>query len=377
VELALLNEIYRRVKGDLNVEVVGRIVNRPPNDECDESIPLDLFADSVIEGDVADSITGYVYYTGKVGRKNDYAIATTLCKKEKREYSLNVFAYKDPFGGENCEVTDYLDLFGCTTDSDDPMCCTFTFIPSKSSTYVFEVSFAYDSDRTNGGSFNMTTSVKRSEYLVLVDAKADSLINVLEDYLSYQVIPTSSLNIEAKFDSTVQSVRMTFDNPKLSFCEKVVPYSVFGDKKGNYTEVAIPLGSHVVTATSYSNPSCTGPIGKRLNQTFYVIGCDVGYFLTESTNDEERYLFDGENDVASCQFNIRAILSCGFVPNVVKLDLRNQKSGKVVQSRNDFKYPYTLYRDGSYGTLRRGSKYTITSTIDGIYHPSEITLVCS
>ncbi len=64
--------------------------------------------------------------------------------------------------------------------------------------------------------------------------------------LSYSSI---NLNIRASFESEIKSARIGFDNPRRNFCERVAPFAVFGDTKGSYKDVAIPLGQHTVTGS--------------------------------------------------------------------------------------------------------------------------------
>ena len=108
---------------------------------------------------------------------------------------------------------------------------------------------------------------------VLIDPKSDQSLGELGTVVNYTSLKTKSnlLNIEAKFIKPYKSVRVTFDNPKRSFCEKAAPFSVFGDERGNFHGEAIPLGSHVVTAIPYVENNCNGSPGNKLSQKFVVV----------------------------------------------------------------------------------------------------------
>ena len=87
---------------------------------------------------------------------------------------------------------------------------------------------------------------------------------------------SSRLNIDAEYsdcpDKPIGSVRMTFDKPARSFCEKFVPYAVFGNSINGLTSNGrvIPVGVRTVTATPYTGANCDGEAGTPLSRTFTV-----------------------------------------------------------------------------------------------------------
>jgi hypothetical protein len=94
---------------------------------------------------------------------------------------------------------------------------------------------------------------------------------------------TSKLNIEAYFhpEYGVNSVYVTFDKPFRSRCERKYPFSIFGDRNGDFYNAKIPLGPHYVTATPYTGADCKGIIPTTpLKHNFTVTGCDsiLGFY---------------------------------------------------------------------------------------------------
>ena len=199
---------------------------------------------------------------------------------------------------------------------------------------------------------------------------------------SYYYDGVAKLNIIADYDDCadapkIGSVRLTFDNPASSRCERNAPYAAFGNAAdaSTYVGVTIPLGYHTITATPYTGPICNGVVaGTPLTRTFYVYGCSVYYNVYNAKTNSffAKIPYDGGGTVASppCEINIEAEVYCGSLAfTTVKLELSGTKSASRVETAA----PYFLFgdtvspRDVLKGTLAAGP-YSIRVTIADIVH---------
>ena len=232
--------------------------------------------------------------------------------------------------------------------------------------------------------FNATIDVSK-RFFSIVDSRTDVALRKLSDVnyedpsqtLSYKSI---NLNIRASFESEFKSARVRFDNPKRNLCERVAPFAVFGDTKGDYKDVAMPLGQHTVTATPYAEANCTGTAGTTMKETFNVTGCRV--YSTLSYGFSRIYLVPGTVPINSlpCRMNIGSTYSCGFPVDAFRVELRNGTTSEVILEKTQARRKYSgeeLYlfnfsdTSGNINTgrLAKGS-YTISYFIDSVKHPS-------
>lgn len=245
--------------------------------------------------------------------------------------------------------------------------------------------------------FNMTI-VSRTQYFSVIDSKTDKVIQLLRDKIDYYQIRPSSvyLSIKARFSISpelTKSVRLTYDNPKRNICDNRAPYSVFGDLKGDYNNVTIPLGRHTVTATPYTLPNCTGRTGKTIEQNFTVSGCLTEFlidhdctgnyvtlrpFTSEQFSSESLYKHTKLPVVLSLKDNVYMTIrvNCGFPVQLIRTEIRNATTGKVVTTKTFT--PPGLITPGiftylepiiTYGYVAEGS-YTMRAIINNVVHPS-------
>ncbi|EEC42811.1 predicted protein [Phaeodactylum tricornutum CCAP 1055/1] len=224
----------------------------------------------------------------------------------------------------------------------------------------------------------------------LIDPDTDAEIGPLGDY-DESAYP-SGVNIRADYSpcSTadfIDSVRVTFDDPSVSFCELETPYSVFRDSpEGDYRAVVIPVGVHTVSATPYLSADCSSDAGATFSQTFEVTAiagrCVTGFKLYDSVMDSvvaDSILTGGEIMEGSvirsgrpCKLNIEAVADgCpGFDIVSVRLQLRDATTNAGIKGRRENDAPYMLYGDKD-GDIRNGSvpagKYRIRAAaiLDG------------
>jgi hypothetical protein len=359
----------------------------PSNDECINAITIDPSSGEIITGDTSDAFldrvrentcgtddaASGVWYKFTSGPGSTPSIIASTCN-EGTTYDTKLSVFK----GNDCDA---LECVGTVDDSNDQCSLTskLAFLTAELTTYWILV----HGFGSSTGNYTLTID-SIPNFLTLIDAKTDVVIEVLGDYIDYQSVQSSSskLNIQATFseDVPVESVRVTFDNPKRSFCEEKAPYSIFGDSNGKYYDVTIPLGTHLVTATSYAQAGCAGSAGIALAKTVEVIGCYISYnvynvsdgsyyTILEYSNGQDSYELSG----LPCEVNIEAAIYCSFVVGVTRLELRNTATNQLVTARNEREAPYFLFgNDNSRifsGSIPSGS-YSITANVDGIQHPS-------
>jgi hypothetical protein len=260
-------------------------------------------------------------------------------------------------------------------------------------TYFIQVGAEYDYGDVPG-ILNFTLSFEPN-YFAVVNADTDRNIGPLQDLfaskyfeppgtIDYRYTTTSSLSIAAKFHSNtnattaVRSVRFTLDQPRRNVCESSRPFTLFGDTNGNIAGAPFVIGSRMVTATPYTRSNCRGTAGKRLSQKFTVVGCEyVNYAVYDGRRDKYISSLYNASTVRSppCQVNIGVEFVCGFIPGMVRLELRNAVNNRmVVSTRVETTAPYFLFGDNGQGNINVGSipagEYTITAIIDGIVHPA-------
>jgi hypothetical protein len=212
---------------------------------------------------------------------------------------------------------------------------------------------------------------------ILIDPITDQPIGPLGT-VNYTSLGTSSnlLNMEAKFVKPYKSARVTFDNPKRTFCEKATPFSVFSDIRGNFRGQTIPLGSHVVTATPYAADNCTGLPGNILSQTFDVVGCNIEYIARDVKSSKDRLFTIWNNTVSNARsavmINIEANITCGFQINEVRFLFKYLSENTIVRRQIEKEAPYYLLgnrgRSISPGVILANGRYSISTVINGIDH---------
>jgi hypothetical protein len=250
--------------------------------------------------------------------------------------------------------------------------------------YWIAVSGNFD---TAVGNFALTLDTP-SRFFALVDATTDQAIDELRKTLDYSysrrryrgsVATLSRLNIQAIFSSELasQSVLVTFDNPKRSYCEKRAPFAVFGDRNGNFVNATIPLGTHIVTATPYAQPNCAGPPGEILSETVKAVGCDLFYLFFQYTSVGLIWSRIIQNfsivPNVPCGMNIQVQPSCDFLLENVRLELRDTATDQIIHARTSAaSFEYDLfssrtYRSGPPNFLGAGN-YSIRSIVSGVDH---------
>lgn len=386
-----------RIKVGANVDDGSLILSvkptppSPSNDACVGAIPIDprsgvvsvtgditdAFLDTALEGTCfsLDESSGLWYKIDNSAGDVLGIIASTCGEDTTFDSKISIFK------GDDCGST--LECVGWVDDSPDDGCglsSKISFLANEATTYWILV----HGFGSSYGNFSLSVDSVAS-FLSLIDADSDSAIELLGDFVNYGSIRTPSLNIEASFsvDLPVESVRLTFDNPKRSFCKGTAPFSVFGDSNGNYFGKSLLVGSHLVTATAFSEANCQGTASSELSQSFEVLGCSTYFTIYDATNSSTFVYLDPFSDTQvpslPCELNIEAGFYCGFEVDGVRMELRDTSSDTVVSSRTDMVPPYFLFGDSNNNIASSSiapGTYSITVWIDGIQHlPLNFTVV--
>jgi hypothetical protein len=353
----------------------------PPNDSCVGAISIDPRSGAVVaNGDTFDAIldselentcftldaASGVWYKIDNTVGDVLAITASTCD-EGTNFDTKITIFKGDVCGSALE---------CVGSVDDSSACglssEISFLANEPTTYWILV-HGYG---TSAGNFTLTVDGV-SNFLTLINSETNGAIELLGGAVDYSLIQSSKLNIQASFgnDISVESVQVTFDNPARSFCEKDVPYSIFGDLNGNFFDKKLPLGPHLVTASAYAQSGCQGPVSTVLSQSFEVFGCGLYFDVYDASDDSVVFYLEEGIELPSlpCDVNIEAIVYCGFDVEGVRLELLDTATDTVISTRTETVAPYFLFGDTngniSPGAIAPGA-YSITAWIDGIQHPS-------
>jgi hypothetical protein len=212
---------------------------------------------------------------------------------------------------------------------------------------------------------------------VLINPTTDLPIGPLPSVIDFSSMSISSLNIMAKFDQAYQSAWVTFDNPRRRTCEKMAPFSVFGDNKGNFAKAIIPVGYHEVSALPFVTGDCTGVPGEALSQSIFFDGCKIEFVGRDVSTKKEVFRFLPVTTAVPVPLprtaiNIEALLTCGFPVSEVQFVLRDNTRNKVIRRQTETESPYFVLSNR--GTnIQPGQKfaagsYSLATSINGIYH---------
>ncbi|MEO0421580.1 MAG: DUF5060 domain-containing protein [Pseudomonadota bacterium] len=111
--------------------------------------------------------------------------------------------------------------------------------------------------------------------LALIDADLDQPIpdqDPLADgaTLNLATLPTRNLNVVARTDGEIGSVRFLLDGAVFS-TENVAPYALAGDSNGDFNAWTPPLGELTITATAYAGEGAGGEVGGSVMITLDVV----------------------------------------------------------------------------------------------------------
>jgi hypothetical protein len=353
----------------------------PPNSVCMNATEIDATSNVVVAGDTTEAFVqqvpfgwcgGYVdgpgvWYKIKDNFKGKMTITLSSCLASS-EYGPFISVLK----GLDCDL---VECVGGSFLSSEETCgykTEYTFLASEHEPINY---YILVSGVGNIGKFELNVHSNSSHFNV-IDAASSWIVEVLNDFVWYEDIQSLSekLNIQAVFgpELSVKSVRVQFDDQP-SHCEKAKPYSVFGDKKGNYYGESMALGLHKVKATPYSKAGCKGTPGTPMVKDFEVLGCDLLGSIYDVRQDTivDQIWGDYETPSLPCKVNVEAITFCGFEVNKVRMVMREKETNKIIHDYTEYQRPYFLFgrrkNHVNAGSISAGN-YTVAVFINGIDH---------
>jgi hypothetical protein len=270
------------------------------------------------------------------------------------------------FQGTGCQALQCVKSFynTCRRDSDN---FERFLTQSEPTTYYF-----YVSNTLSGSSApikkKITVSIERN-YFNMIDAANDKVIaaitststpftyrEVSEPSPYLRQLPSTNLNIQAFFqtDTNAQSCRtyITFPNrTNVTRCERSAPFSVLGDRNGDYHSVPLPTGNYSVRAIPYAQPNCAGSAinGSTISNDFTINGCYVGARISSRNFT---YLEELKPITTSmpCDAFIYVFVSCGFPITKTSISLIDTTSNTSIDGStlyqvihdNNFNYTYDI-----------------------------------
>ncbi|MEO0355746.1 MAG: 5'-nucleotidase, partial [Cyanobacteria bacterium P01_A01_bin.3] len=235
---------------------------------------------------------------------------------------------------------------------------------------------AFRDDTVLDGSSNPPSSSELE--IGLFDADSDSLIANLEDgaTLLASELEGRNLNIgafvpdDSPFAGEVESVFLDLNDGAVTRRENAEPYTLFGDRSGNFFGGSLPAGTNNLSLDLYSDDRLAGDLLGTVERNFTIVddltGLDIGLFDT-TTNERIATLFDGAEVDADLlaggqSVTIAAVVSqdspfAGQVESVF-LNLNNGAVKKVENAE-----PYALFGDKG-GNFINGSLPTGQNTIE-------------
>lgn len=214
----------------------------------------------------------------------------------------------------------------------------------------------------------------------LVDAKSNVLMMEIKDgdKIPYSTIQNKKLSLVAISDpEIVGSVKMDMEFltqcaicevDSHSITENLVPYSLFGDAKGNYVGKEFLPGSYSLTATPYEAKYRTGNQGALTTIYFEVVFDKFidGFTLVNASDDKDiQVIMDGDvidlSSFKNGKFNIRANVPFSQTQGGVGMEL----SGPINFSQFEKVEPIALFTDVGGDYTGRGlpeGKYTLSAT---------------
>lgn len=135
--------------------------------------------------------------------------------------------------------------------------------------------------KSQDGNFTATSQITVSTSVplgisgfTLVNADSDSDISTISNGTIIDSNQIAGLNLNIRVNTnpaTVGSVSIKLTGPVgETITENAIPYSLFGDSRGNYNGKILPEGNYILEAIPYSEPDLTGTKGNLLSIGFTI-----------------------------------------------------------------------------------------------------------
>ena len=127
----------------------------------------------------------------------------------------------------------------------------------------------------HGGEARSLQSVGQVDQFILYNAQTDQPLLTLTDGMVVNIatLNANTFNIVATtVNGVVGSVKFGYNGNANARIESLPPYSLCGDSNANYEVCTyLVVGSHTITATSYSGTKAGGTIGSVKTLTFQIV----------------------------------------------------------------------------------------------------------
>ncbi|MEJ8801744.1 T9SS type A sorting domain-containing protein [Pontibacter sp. H249] len=215
--------------------------------------------------------------------------------------------------------------------------------------------------------FRSTRTVGNVQAFTLVDPETGNDIRLLK--ANDTITAGTPYNIRINTEGRVRSVVIVSTSEKgrqIRF-DNTSPYTVGGDRKGNYANWLPKTGSYTITATPYRYIIPIGKRGQQLSIQLTVLPeaiPETKFILVDATTDEDiMELSDGAilnlDSLPSKQLNIRADVGWQLAESV-KFGLNENENFRI-----EDEFPYALHgdTDGDYNAWTPDTgTYTLTAT---------------
>jgi hypothetical protein len=221
----------------------------------------------------------------------------------------------------------------------------------------------------NGFMAKVVPSAVRS--LTLVNAETDQDIQQINEgaEINTTALPTHQLNIRANLLPQIAAASVAFDFNGSTTLDNSPPFSIGGDDNGNYNAWQLPVGTHLLKVTPYTEPNAQGQALATYTVSFTVTeGTQkvISFTLVDiSTGKDIGNLRNNEVlDLAKLpsQISIRANTDPEEISGSVKFDLIGSEE-QLRSSTNSYPYAIAGTADGKYKpwNINTGGSYTLTA----------------
>jgi hypothetical protein len=160
---------------------------------------------------------------------------------------------------------------------EDPSSVDTTVTFSVAGVYVLRLT-ADDGEFTSSDDMLVTVNSQPQQGVIsftLINAVTDQPVFTLSEGVSIPQPVATKVNIRADTNGAVGSVVFDYDTTRNFHTENTPPFSLFGDKNGDYKQVNLSLGTHTVTARAYNGRGGGGSLINSLTLGFQVVAEDL------------------------------------------------------------------------------------------------------
>ncbi len=149
------------------------------------------------------------------------------------------------------------------------------------------------------GTTALLPALDESVTFSLIDAATDTAIPAFDPMPQGAMLDLSALpshvNIRANIAGDAASVRFDLNDMEGVRVESFAPYALCGDIEGDYLSCHLPVGTHTVTATAFSEGGASGEMGAMGALTFSVVNNGntvTSFVLVDADTDEDLFVLE-------------------------------------------------------------------------------------